>query len=112
MKDGLYWRDLLDNPPGWPQIENKVQAYISPRVGVSFPITEKSKMYFNYGHFYQRAPIAFMYNAYIVSGGVTVPTPGLKMARTVSYEFGYEQMFFDDFIVNITAYYKDVPTNH
>ncbi|MGE5314884.1 MAG: carboxypeptidase-like regulatory domain-containing protein [Acidobacteriota bacterium] len=103
----LNFRSLLENPPGWPETENKVQAYISPRLGVSFPITDASKMYFNYGHFYQRPPAAFMYNQNIYIGSVAVPTPDLKMARTVSYEFGYEQMLFNDFVVNVAAYYKD-----
>ncbi|MCX6150492.1 MAG: TonB-dependent receptor [Ignavibacteriales bacterium] len=102
------WRQLLDSPPGWPRTENKIQVYLSPRMGVSFPITETSKMYFNYGHFYQRPPISFMYNLYINPGSVTVPTPDLNMAKTVSYEFGYEQLFLADFLVNVTAYYKDV----
>ncbi len=102
------WRQLIDSPYGWPRTENRVQIYLSPRLGVSFPITEKSKMYFNYGHFYQRPPISFMYNTYLNPGSVTVPTPGLDMARTVSYEFGYEQIFLEEFLVNVTAYYKDV----
>jgi len=103
-----YFRSLLQDPPGWPRTPDKVQAYLSPRLGVSFPITESSKLYFNYGHFYQRPPVDFMYDVTVVQGGVTVPTPELAMAKTVSYEFGYEQMIFNDFIVNVTAYYKDI----
>lgn len=102
------WRKLLDSPQGWPRSENKVQTYLSPRLGVSFPITQASKMYFNYGHFYQRPPVSFMYNTYMNPGSVTVPTPDLEMARTASYEFGYEQLIAKDFIFNLTAYYKDV----
>lgn len=104
----LFFREFLDNPPGWPRRDNKVQLYLSPRMGVSFPVTESSKLYFNYGHFYQRPPTSFMYNLNVVQGGVAVPTPGLDMAKTVSYEFGYEQLIFDQFIINATAYYKDV----
>ncbi len=102
------FRSLLQDPPGWPREDNKVQAYLSPRLGVSFPITESSKLYFNYGHFYQRPPVDFMYDLTVVQGGVAVPTPELSMAKTISYEFGYEQMILNDFIVNITAYYKDI----
>jgi hypothetical protein len=101
------FRTLLENPPGWPQTDNRVQLYLSPRLGVSFPITDASKMFFNYGHFYQRPPTAFMYSQNIYIGSVAVPTPDLTMARTISYEFGYEQMFLDDFVVNVSAYYKD-----
>jgi len=104
----LAFRGLLEDPPGWPRSENPVQAHLSPRLGVSFPITESSKMYFNYGHFYQRPAIAFMYNMKIDPGSVVVPTPGLEMGRTISYEFGYEQMFLSDYLVNVTAYYKDI----
>jgi hypothetical protein len=101
------FRTLLENPPGWPETDNRVQLYLSPRLGVSFPITDASKMFFNYGHFYQRPPTAFMYSQNIYIGSVAVPTPDLTMARTISYEFGYEQMFLDDFVVNVSAYYKD-----
>ncbi|MCX6136273.1 MAG: TonB-dependent receptor [Ignavibacteriales bacterium] len=103
----LYFRELLANPPGWARTDNHVQAHLSPRLGVSFPITESSKMYFNYGHFYQRPPTAFLYNQAIYIGSVALPTPDLEMARTISYEFGYEQMLFSDFLINVTAYYKD-----
>ncbi|HEX2867991.1 MAG TPA: TonB-dependent receptor [Ignavibacteriales bacterium] len=102
------YRDLIANPPGWPRTNNQSQIYLSPRLGVSFPITEASKMYFNYGTFYQRQPMSFLYDTYTVLGGVTVPTPGLLMEKTTSYEFGYEQMMFADLIANVTAYYKDI----
>jgi hypothetical protein len=49
-----------------------------------------------------------MYNTQLSLGSTAVPTPDLDMARTVSYEFGYEQLVLNDFIVNVTAYYKDV----
>lgn len=102
------FRALLEDPPGWPRSENRVQTYLSPRLGVSFPISTSSKMYFNYGHFYQRPAISFLYNTGLSLASVAVPTPDLDMARTVSYEFGYEQTFLDDFLINLTAYYKDV----
>ncbi len=102
------FRSLLENPPGWPQTEDNVQVYLSPRLGVSFPLTETSKLYFNYGHFYQRPPISMLYNTYVGISSVGVPTPGLKMGRTVQYEFGYEHLIMDDFIFNTTAYYKDI----
>ena len=104
----LLFRDLLENPPGWPQKENEVQLFASPRLGVSFPITESSKLYFNYGHFYQRPATSFMYNQTIDLAATLLPTPGLTMGRTISYEFGYEQLFLGEFLFNVTAYYKDV----
>lgn len=103
----LLYRDMLENPLNWPRTDNKVQIYLSPRMGVSFPVTEASKLYFNYGHFYQRPAISFLYNQAIFVGSTSVPTPDLLMAKTISYEFGYEQLFFSEILLNVTAYYKD-----
>lgn len=104
----IEFRDKLDQPPGWPTTENKVQFKISPRLGVAFPITLNSKLYFNYGHFYQRPNIHFLYDQSIFPGGAIVPTPDLAMAKTIAYEFGYEQSFLSEFLVNVSFYYKDV----
>ncbi|MEW6510836.1 MAG: TonB-dependent receptor [Bacteroidota bacterium] len=104
----VLFRSLLGNPPGWPTDDARVQAYLSPRLGVSFPITETSKLYFNYGHFYQRPPTAFLYDLKTNLGSTALPTPDLTMAKTISYEFGYEQMLFSEILANVTAYYKDV----
>ncbi len=102
------YRELLGNPPGWEGEESKSQVKLSPRMGVSFPVTMSSKLYFNYGHFYQRPSISFLYNTAIGPGWTSVPAPNLPLGRTVSYEFGYEQSFFESFLFNVTFYYKDV----
>jgi outer membrane cobalamin receptor len=104
----LLFRGLLDSPPGWPSSETSAKVNLSPRLGVSFPITARSKMYFNYGHFFQRPSASILYNMKLNAGLTNVPTPEMEMAKTVSYEFGYEQLFLEDFLFNVTAYYKDV----
>ena len=102
------YRERLGNPPGWPTKRNPGQLKFSPRLGVSFPITVNSKLFFNYGHFYQRPNIHFLYNRSIMPGATIVPSTGLAMARTVAYEFGFEQRFLRQFLINISAYYKKV----
>lgn len=102
------FRDMLDQPPGWPNVKTKGQFKVSPRLGVSFPVTVNSKLYFNYGHFYQRPNIHFIYNLATGPGWAIVPSVDLAMARTVAYEFGYEQRFLSDMLFNITLYYKDI----
>jgi hypothetical protein len=104
----VQFRELLNQPPGWPTGGRKTQLKISPRLGVSFPITAYSKLYFNYGHFYQRPNVAFIYNQAVMPGAANVPSLNLDMAKTVAYEFGYEQRFLGDFLFNVTFYYKDV----
>jgi len=102
------FRDMLSDPPDWPTEKYRGEFKISPRLGVSFPVTVNSKMYFNYGHFYQRPDYTYLYNLAITGDKALLPTPELPMARTVSYEFGYEQRFLRDFLTNVVVYYKDM----
>jgi Carboxypeptidase regulatory-like domain/TonB-dependent Receptor Plug Domain len=102
------FREMLDTPPNWPIEKYNGEFKISPRLGVSFPVTVNSKMYFNYGHFYQRPNYTYLYNLAITGDKAILPTPELPMAKTVSYEFGYEQRFLNDFLANVVVYYKDM----
>jgi hypothetical protein len=99
------YRKVLDDPPGWPAKKTEGKFYLSPRLGASFPISVNSKMYFNYGHFYQRAPVSFLYNMTLYG---LVPTPDLDFQKTVAFEFGYEQSFMRDYLLSWAFYYKDV----
>lgn len=83
---------------------------LSPRLGVAFPITVTSKLFFNYGHFRQ---LPTPENLYLVR----IPTytnqvdflanPNLTMPKTVAYEIGYEQSLADQYLIRINGYYKD-----
>jgi hypothetical protein len=90
----------------------KTQVKLSPRLGVAFPITISSKLYFNYGHFLQvpTPDNLFLLRRDLYSGGriAQLSDPSLPMQRTVAYELGYEQSFFDEFLVKVAGYYKDV----
>ncbi|MBN2280223.1 MAG: TonB-dependent receptor [Candidatus Marinimicrobia bacterium] len=101
-------REELSDPDGWPEKDKQGQLKLSPRLGVSFPITTKSKMYFNFGHSYQRPNMAFVYNMVISGSQAAIPSPDLEMGKTVLYEFGYEQQFLKSWLINTTLYYKDV----
>jgi hypothetical protein len=104
----IAFRDSLADPAGWPKEKYRGQFKISPRLGVSFPVTRSSKLYFNYGHFYQRPNLSFIYNLAVSPGSAIVPTSDLEMGRTISYEFGYEQSFLRNYLFNVTLFYRDV----
>jgi len=74
----------------------KAKTMVSPRIGVSFPITDRGIIHFSYGHFYQLPPYTFLYtNPTFESFGGT-PTYGnadLKPERTVTYEMGLQQQY-------------------
>jgi hypothetical protein len=86
-------------------------VHIAPRLGISHPITEYSKLYFNYGHFYSMPYSGDMYqiNTGVQGEGIAaIGNPNLKMPRTIAYELGYEHEIADMFLISIAGYYKDV----
>lgn len=83
---------------------------LSPRLGVSFPITVNSKLYFNYGHFRQMLDPQrlFLVRSEFFSQTAEVGNPNHPMPKTVAYELGYEQNVFDQFLVRLAGFYRDV----
>jgi len=86
------------------------QVELSPRLAISHPITETSKLYFNYGHYHQM-PIAE--DLYRIRRGfseevLTIGDPSLPMSKTISYEVGFDQSFLGSYLIHLAAYYKDI----
>ena len=84
---------------------------LSPRLGVSHPITDVSKVYFNYGHFYSMPLSANLYAVNFGragSGILSIGNPSAEIPRTIAYELGYEHEIADMFLISLTGYYKDV----
>ena len=92
------------------KIKAEKEFYISPRLGISHPITENSKLYFNYGHFLSEPSSSYRFRLQRESNGLVtyIGNPNMKLEKTVAYELGFEQNAFDMFLINIAAYYKDV----
>jgi outer membrane receptor protein involved in Fe transport len=86
--------------------------YFSPRVGISHPISDKAKIFFNYAHMvewpdlytqyrYQRSTV----NGYRIDW---IGNPTLDPPRTITYEVGYSQSILNAVELKATGYYKDV----
>ena len=93
----------------FPKIEPQTNFYVSPRVGISFPITTNSKVYFNYGHFVQMPQPEAMYFSTAALGNRLqwLGDPTLTFQKSINYELGYDQNVFDYFQFHIGAFYKD-----
>ena len=85
---------------------------ISPRLGISHPMTASSKIFFNYGHAYSSPVNAYRFGwrpkTYNWSRPQWIGNPNLKPYKTVQYELGYEQVLFKDYLIHTSIYYKDV----
>jgi len=94
-----------------PKETAKGHLKISPRLGISHPISEDAKLYFNYGHFYSMPSSSSMYqiNYGSQARGISfIGNPSADLPRTVSYELGVEYNVKDLFLIHLSGYYKDV----
>jgi hypothetical protein len=111
------------NPEAWKRadptnVENtdsvkaKQKFKLSPRLGVSFPITAKTKFRFSYGHFFQTPAYQYLYNNITSSaysrGNQIIGNPDLLAQETIAYELGLEQELTPVVVADMTAYYKDI----
>ena len=96
--------------------QSKTYTRISPRLGVAFPVDEKTILRFNYGQFYQQPNLQDLYVSYrflqhkIRTGGYFVGfgNPNLKPELTTAYEVGLARQVGTNVRLDVTAYYKDV----
>jgi outer membrane receptor protein involved in Fe transport len=97
-------------------------SQVSPRIGISHPISDNTVLHFSYGHFFQRANfgdygegtfVTGILNTYLSGESTGFPAPynignrDLKPRKTVAYELGIEHNL-NGLVVDVTAFYKDI----
>ncbi len=91
---------------------------VSPRLGVSYPISKDASLFFAYGHFYQFPGLGQIfqnadYNRLkdLQATDTSVPVmgnPNIRPEKTVQYQFGYKQAVSDWLGLDVTAFFKDI----
>ena len=88
---------------------------LSPRLGIAFPVSDKTQLYMNYGKFFQRPDLLNLYSGYdflqkrVTAGSYyPFPSPNLEPEKTTQYEFGLTHQLGANTAFEVTAYYKDV----
>ena len=91
---------------------------LSPRLGISYPISAKGAVHISYGHFFEVPPYQYLYKNpnfripltgnYPDFVGSTIGNADLKPQETVMYELGLQQELTSEIAVDVTAYYKDI----
>ncbi|MBI5216170.1 MAG: TonB-dependent receptor [Ignavibacteriae bacterium] len=89
---------------------------VSPRLGLSFPVSDRTTFHLQYGKFLQAPQLSTLYagrgiSAVMFGGSYFVPTPigyGLDPERTTQYEVGFTQQISDYAVFDITGFYKDI----
>ena len=93
----------------YPTFRPRPKYYLSPRLGISHPLSEYSKIYFNYGHFVQPPPSFDLYNVTLNGARPFVQQmsdPNLEFEKTVAYEIGLDFNLGKDYQIHAGAFYK------
>jgi hypothetical protein len=99
---------------GWKDVPSFTA--VSPRLGFSFPVTDKTVFHAQFGKFVQQSRLRDMYQgmyatAYNLRGGFEITAPvgfNIRPTRTTQYEIGFNQQIGDVASFDITGYYKDI----
>ncbi|MCK4575589.1 TonB-dependent receptor, partial [candidate division WOR-3 bacterium] len=83
---------------------------MSPRFGISFPISEFDKMYFSYGHFSQIPEFQYFYQdtTQFSSAIRLYGNPNLRSEETIAYQLGIVHAFGNILKLELRGFYKDV----
>jgi outer membrane receptor protein involved in Fe transport len=102
----------LDEPESFEKAP--VRSTLSPRLGVSFPVTVNSTFRLSYGHFSQLPDLNeyyfgkntdfFRFRNTNTNDRFARPA---DIGKTIAFEFGYRQLIGPDFVLDVSAYNRD-----
>ncbi|MEW6004338.1 MAG: TonB-dependent receptor [Stygiobacter sp.] len=101
-------------PDGWVKVPTF--SAVSPRLGFSFPVTDKTVFHAQFGKFIQQPSLNTAYYGYYrlgfeIKGGFFIPQPAglnIRPTRTTQYELGFTQQLTDFMSFDLTGYYRDI----
>lgn len=108
--DKQFFSSTFNDSKEFPTKEAEVDVAFSPRLGISHPITENSKLYFNYGHFKQLPAYEEIFRIGRANSGEmqNFGNPNLQQAKTVSYQLGYDHVLLQEYLIQVAAFYNDI----
>ncbi|MBK7259260.1 MAG: TonB-dependent receptor [Ignavibacteriae bacterium] len=117
--DSIASLDTMQPPYSGPLFAKaKAKFQISPRFGISYPITDRGAVHLSYGHFFQIPAFSYLYKNpsfripltgnYPEFVGNTIGNADLEPQRTTMYEIGLQQEIAPAIGVTLTGYYKDI----
>jgi outer membrane receptor protein involved in Fe transport len=99
-------------------VKARAKSQLSPRFGLSYPMSDKGAVHISYGHFFQIPAFEFLYKNpnFRISDqgnlpefvGNTIGNADLEPQRTTIYEIGLQQEIAPNVGITVTCYYKDI----
>ncbi|MCL5021484.1 MAG: TonB-dependent receptor, partial [Bacteroidetes bacterium] len=108
--DASFFSTNYDTSKVFPTSPAKMRWDLSPRLGISHPISEKAKLFFNYGWFRELPQYETMFRVgrNQLNEMQSYGNPDLILARTISYELGVDFAIGSEFLLQAAGYYNDV----
>ena len=107
---------LLNTIPDSSITEGDKFSYVSPRLGFSFPVTDRTVFHLQYGKFVQSPSLDVTYRG-VYQAAQQLSATNLftnpiaynpSPVRTTQYEIGFSQQITDFAAFDLTAFYKDI----
>jgi outer membrane receptor protein involved in Fe transport len=104
------FRSSTGQPTGDASFFKRSEWQISPRLGVSYPVSERDALYFNYGRFYQipRLEVLFQFLGQTETGLLDFGNPMMDAETTIMYEVGIQHQFTQSLVGDVALFYKDI----
>jgi hypothetical protein len=103
--------NISDDNPQFRTKTPSVKWAISPRLGLSHPVTDRAALHYSYGVFNQRAPLNQLYDGLVSHLGHAGPgNPDLPYQRSTNYEMGVQGEPYPGYYLDVTGYFRDVAT--
>jgi outer membrane receptor protein involved in Fe transport len=99
------------NPFKQTRVSSKSRSQLSPRLGISFPVTDRLVFRFNYGQFFERPPMDRMFSYLWIDrnqADVYQGNPDIDPQKTIAYEVGLEAVLGEDWALGLTAFQKNM----
>jgi len=128
LNAGLRWErwsineKYMENPEAPMEtalLPTKPKVRISPRLGVSYPVSDKAAFHFAYGHFYQFPSYVDLLSGINEKGrypdrpnlqqiGLAIFNPNIRPEKSVTYEAGVQTQLMPNVSLNVTAFYREL----
>ena len=96
-------------------VDTEADVQINPRLGISFPVSDKTKFHAQYGKFSQHPMLSRLYLSDVLfagqfaSGNFTQsPNATLSTEKTTQYEIGFSQVIGEVVALDVTGFYKEI----
>ena len=92
-------------------VPDQAHDYLSPRVQVAFPVTERTNFRLSYAHAVQAPDFSVVLQGINTDRSITNTNnlwgTDLDFGKSITFEFGIRHAFNDDFVIDLSAYNRD-----